>query len=90
MPDVSEASVGFVRLVLTPHGKTLPVVLVMIETKTKHVIYKYDPTNNWIGDDQGIMFWNTSTSLTEAHEIYKRGVGNETNGEIELFVDTGS
>ena len=33
------------------------------------------------------MWWNSSTSLTQAYDIYKRGVGNETKrGQINGFV----
>ena len=86
MHNTTNVGVPYVRLVFTPMPEhTEPVVLAKIDVENSTVEYQiFD--QHWIGDNQGLTSWNSSNSLADAHDLYKKGVGNETKGgEIEFF-----
>ena len=70
MRNVSNSEVPYVRLVFTPHGHTVPVVLAMINVLNNTVDHMYID-QPWMEDNQMLMFWNTSISLTDAHDLYR-------------------
>ena len=70
MRNTTNTEVPYVRLVFTPHGGTVPAVLAMVNLSNNTTDY-VDIHEPWIEDNQKLMFWNTSISLGDAHELYR-------------------
>jgi len=86
MTGVTPDQIKFVRFVFTPEDVTKPSILAMHNVTANSTVYQ-DSAQNWLGDDQRNTRWNESMSLTDAHKLYTKGVGNFTNGgELTGFV----